>query len=141
MEYYLSLLEMSDKGNEMIGSYSRGMKRKIALIAGIIHEPKVLLLDEPTLGLDAMSAKKTKDIIKTLAYKEKTAILLTTHVMEIAEQICDKIAVISDGKIIACGTLEELRDQSQESGTLEDVFVKLAKQDMGEAHESIKNTL
>lgn len=141
MEHYLSLLEMSDKGNELISSYSRGMKRKIALIAGIIHEPKVLLLDEPTLGLDAMSAKKSKDIIKDLARKENTAILLTTHVMEIAEQICDKIAVISDGKIIACGTLDELRGQSQESGTLEDVFVKLAQQDIGEAHESVENTL
>lgn len=141
IEYYLSLLDISDKGDELISSYSRGMKRKIALIAGIIHQPKVLLLDEPTLGLDAMSAKKCKDIIKDLALKENTAILLTTHIMEIAEQICDKIAVISDGKIIAWGSLEELRRQSQESGNLEDIFIKLAQQSIGEDYERIKNTL
>lgn len=127
MNFYLEHLELSDKADELIGSYSRGMKRKIALIAGILHSPRVLLLDEPTLGLDAMSAKKVKDLIKKIAHEEKAAILLTTHVMEIAEQICDEIAVISKGKIIAKGNLEDLKIQASNQGSLEDVFVELTK--------------
>ena len=99
---WLEALDMVEKIDELIGSYSRGMKRKIALMAGMIHNPKVLLLDEPTLGLDAVSAKKSKEIIRKMA-KQGTAVLLTTHVMEIAEQICDRIAVISHGKIIEIG--------------------------------------
>lgn len=124
---WLEALDMTEKIDELIGSYSRGMKRKIALMAGMIHNPKVLLLDEPTLGLDAVSAKKSKEIIRKMA-KQGTAVLLTTHVMEIAEQICDRIAVISHGKIIAEGTLEELRNQAAQQGTLEEVFFKLTEE-------------
>lgn len=124
---WLEALDMIEKIDELIGSYSRGMKRKIALMAGMIHNPKVLLLDEPTLGLDAVSAKKSKEIIRKMA-KQGTAVLLTTHVMEIAEQICDRIAVISHGKIIAEGTLEELRNQAAQQGTLEEVFFKLTEE-------------
>lgn len=124
---WLDALDMVEKIDELIGSYSRGMKRKIALMAGMIHHPKVLLLDEPTLGLDAVSAKKSKEIIRKMA-KQGTAVLLTTHVMEIAEQICDRIAVISHGRIIAEGTLEELRNQAAQQGTLEEVFFKLTEE-------------
>ena len=125
VQHYLEQLDMIEKADDLIGSYSRGMKRKIALMAGIIHAPKVLLLDEPTLGLDAISAKRSKDIIRKLAKEEGTAVLITTHVMEIAEQICDRIAVISKGSIIAQGTLEQLQAQAQNKGTLEDVFMTL----------------
>lgn len=136
MEYLLKLLDLSEKGNDLIGSYSRGMKRKVALIAGIIHKPKVLFLDEPTLGLDAISAKKSKDLIKEIAYKDGTAVLLTTHVMEIAEQICDRIAVISKGQIIAEGTLEALRSHSKNQGNLEDVFFELTQENQEPLVES-----
>lgn len=128
MDYMFNALDMEDKSDELIGGYSRGMKRKIALMAGIIHSPKILLLDEPTLGLDAVSAKKAKDMIKEMAYENKTAVLLTTHVMEIAEQICDRIAVISKGKLVAVGTLKELQEKAQEGTTLEEVFVNLTNQ-------------
>ncbi|WP_353894162.1 ABC transporter ATP-binding protein [Proteinivorax hydrogeniformans] len=128
IEDMMEQLELTDKADELIGSYSRGMKRKIALMAGIIHSPKVLLLDEPTLGLDAVSAKKAKDIIKEMAYKKNTAVLLTTHVMEIAEQICDRIAVINKGKLVAVGTLEELQQKAKDGTTLEEVFVNITKQ-------------
>lgn len=127
MNFYLEHLDLVDKVDELIGSYSRGMKRKIALIAGILHSPRVLLLDEPTLGLDAMSAKKVKDLIKKIAHKEEVSVLLTTHVMEIAEHICDEIAVISKGKIIAKGNLEDLKLLASNQGSLEDVFVELTK--------------
>ncbi len=128
LEHFLKELDLLDKADDLIGSYSRGMKRKIALIAGMIHKPKVLLLDEPTLGLDAISAKKSKDMIRKLAKEEGTAVLITTHVMEIAEHICDRIAVISKGSIIAQGTLEELQHQAQSKGSLEDVFVTLTSE-------------
>lgn len=128
MDYMFNALEMVEKSDELIGGYSRGMKRKIALMAGIIHSPKILLLDEPTLGLDAVSAKKAKDMIKEMAYEKNTAVLLTTHVMEIAEQICDRIAVISKGKLVAVGTLKELQEKAREGTSLEEVFVNLTNQ-------------
>ena len=128
MEYMFKDLDMEHKSDELIGGYSRGMKRKIALMAGIIHSPKILLLDEPTLGLDAVSAKKAKDIIKEMAYEQNAAVLLTTHVMEIAEQICDRIAMISKGKLVAVGTLNELQLRAKEGTTVEEVFVNLTNE-------------
>ncbi|MDR5658418.1 ABC transporter ATP-binding protein [Serpentinicella sp. ANB-PHB4] len=128
IDYLLDRLDLQEKSNELIGGYSRGMKRKIALMAGIIHQPKILLLDEPTLGLDAVSAKNAKDIVKEMAYKENTAVLLTTHVMEIAEQICDRIAVIAGGRLVAVGTLEELQKKAQKGTTLEEVFVNITSE-------------
>ncbi|WP_350342677.1 ABC transporter ATP-binding protein [Proteinivorax tanatarense] len=131
IEKMLLDFELEEKADELIETYSRGMRRKIALIAGIIHNPNILLLDEPTLGLDAVSAKKAKDIIKHMAYKENTAVLLTTHIMEIAEQICDRIAVISKGKLVAIGTLEELQQKAKTKATLEEVFVNITQQEAG----------
>lgn len=129
----LELLEMSSKADELIGSYSQGMGRKIILAAAFIHKPKVILLDEPTHGLDAYSARVVKDLFQKQA-DEGSAILLTTHVMEIAERLCDRIAVIYEGKIKAVGTLEQLRQTaaSQES-TLEDIFLQITREEKKEA--------
>jgi ABC-2 type transport system ATP-binding protein len=127
IEYYLKLFELADKANEMIGSYSQGMRRKIGLISGVIHSPKVLLLDEPTLGLDAYSAKTAKDMIRDFA-KNGSAVILTTHIMEIAEQISNRIGIISKGNIIAEGSLEEIKQNSEIQTNLEDVFITLTKE-------------
>ncbi|SES80934.1 ABC transporter ATP-binding protein [Anaerobranca gottschalkii] len=129
LDYLFNIFELEKKKDDLIGTYSKGMKRKIALMAGVVHNPKILLLDEPTLGLDALSSKKAKDLIKDLAYKKNTAVLLTTHVLEMAESICDRIALISKGRIVAEGTLAELKEKSKMATNLEEIFVKLTKEE------------
>ena len=116
---------MKGKENEMISGYSQGMKQKIALIAALIHKPTILILDECLNGLDPRSARIVKDLLRSLA-REGTAILFSTHVLEIAESICDRVAIMDHGKILSQGTVSELREISGLPGShLEDVFLKL----------------
>lgn len=121
----LQVTSLADRADDLIKSYSFGMKRKVILCAAMLHKPKVLLLDEPTSGLDAISARQVKDVFAKLA-KDGSALLLTTHIMEIAERLCNRIAIINQGNIIAIGTLSELRELAKAPGsTLEDVFLSL----------------
>lgn len=125
----LEMIGLAARADELIEGYSFGMKRKVTLCAAILHRPKVLLLDEPTSGLDAASARLVKDIFRQLA-KTGSAVLLTTHIMEIAERLCDRIGIINNGKLIAVGTLAELREQTRSPGsTLEDVFLSLTEKE------------
>jgi len=121
----LAMFGLADRSRDLIESFSFGMKRKVSICAAMIHHPKVLLLDEPTTGMDAPSAKQAKDAFGRLA-ETGSAVVLTTHIMEIAERLCDRIGIINQGKIIAVGTLDELRSQASSDGsTLEDVFIAL----------------
>ncbi len=123
----LEMIGLADRADELIEGYSFGMKRKVILGAAIIHRPRALLLDEPTSGLDAASARRVKDVFRQMA-ETGSAVLLTTHIMEIAERLCDRIGIISNGKLIAVGTLAELRAQARSPGsTLEDVFLSLTE--------------
>lgn len=115
-----------------IATLSMGTKQKISIIASLLHEPPLLLLDEPLNGLDARSSRIVKDIISLHAKKNRGAVLFSTHIMEVAEHICDRIGIIYQGRIIAEGTLEELRKSTRSSEgtagsqeTLEEVFLKL----------------
>jgi len=106
----LKLVELEDRANDNVEKYSRGMKQRLHLIRGLVHDPPTLLLDEPTLGLDPNSALVVREFIKEKLQKEQgKTILLTTHYMEEADQLCDRIAVVDHGKIIANGTPEELK--------------------------------
>jgi ABC-2 type transport system ATP-binding protein len=108
---------------------SLGMKQKVALIASLIHQPPVLLLDEPLNSLDAKSSRIVKDIVSFHAQKGG-AVLFSTHIMEVAEQICTRIGIIYQGKVIAEGTLDQLRDKTEgKGGTLEQVFLKLTHEE------------
>jgi len=104
------------------------MQQKTALAAALVHDPKVLILDEPTVGLDPKSARLIKDILRQMADRG-AAIFLSTHILEIAERMCDRIGIINQGQIIAAGTMDELREMaSQESAgqrSLEDIFLEL----------------
>ena len=125
IERLLAMFELTDKGDELIQGYSRGMRRKIALSGALIHNPQVVLLDEPTLGLDPRSARLMKDILRGLCDAGAT-VFLSTHILEIAERMCDRFAIIDHGKVIALGTMDELRDMGRSaSGTLEDIFLAL----------------
>ncbi len=109
--------------SKFIGDYSHGMRQKLMLISVLMRRPKVLFLDEPTVGLDAKSAKILKLLLRKYV-DEGVAVFMTTHVLEIAEKMCDRIGIINEGELIAEGTLEELRSYSGRE-SLEDIFLKL----------------
>lgn len=139
-EELLKWLDLWNNTNELIEGFSRGMRQKLALAGALIHEPKVLILDEPLTGLDAAAARQVKDLLIERVKKGNT-IVLTTHILEMAERLAERISIIQKGKIIAQGTLDELRalassrspDFTQEGSntgatrdaTLEDVFLGL----------------
>ncbi len=107
-----------------IAALSMGTKQKVQIIAALMHNPKLLIMDEPLNGLDAKSTKILKEILQ-IHVKKGGSVLFSTHIMEIAEELCDRIAVINKGEIIAEGTIEELREFAKSEGSLEDIFLKL----------------
>ena len=110
--------------NRPIATLSMGNRRKVSIISALMHEPMFLIMDEPLNGLDAKSSRILKEIMRRHVEKGG-AILFSTHIMEIAEKLCDRIAVLSEGRIIAMGTFEELKSFAKVEGTLEDVFLTL----------------
>jgi len=121
----LEMFELTPWGGELLESYSHGMRQKLVLAGILLHEPKILVLDEPMVGLDPKSGRLVKDIFIKLA-ERGTAIFMCTHVLEIAEKLCHRIGIMIGGKMIACGTLEELREQSKKEGRdLESIFLSL----------------
>jgi len=121
----LKLFDLAEKGEELIQGYSHGMKQKIAIAGALIHSPKVLFFDEPTVGLDPKSARIIKDILKLRA-KSGDCIFMSTHILEIAESMCDRIGIIQDGELVVVGNMEELRKLSKDDkGNLEEIFLQL----------------
>ncbi len=120
----LRLLQLSDAATDLLEGYSHGMQQKIAIAAALIHDPKVLFLDEPTVGLDPKSARLIKDILGQLRDRG-TAIFFSTHILEIAERMCDRVMIINQGRIIASGTMAELRAGENTTASLEDIFLAL----------------
>jgi ABC-2 type transport system ATP-binding protein len=120
---FLSLVE--DRG-KLIVDYSQGMRKKVALAAALIHNPRVLFLDEPLNGIDPVSGRVVTDLLRRLAQKGVT-LFFTTHVLDVVERLCDEVAIIDRGRIVAQGTLEAIRAQRELGGdaSLEDVFLKL----------------
>ena len=126
IEKFMKLFELSTAADDLIEGYSLGMKKKVAIGAALIHDPKVLFLDEPTGGLDPRSAKMMKDLLQDIRSRG-TAVFMTTHILEVAEKMCDRVGIINDGKLVKVGTMEELRGHAQEtaSGSLEEIFLEL----------------
>ncbi|MFX0055659.1 MAG: ABC transporter ATP-binding protein [Promethearchaeota archaeon] len=120
----LTLLDIKDASDDLIETYSKGMSRKIGLVAALIHRPQVLILDEVQAGIDPRGAATIKEILNGLRERGVT-ILMSTHVLEIAEQMCDRIGIINEGKLIAEGTMDELRIQAKGQSTLEEIFLTL----------------
>ncbi len=120
----LRLLQLSDAATDLLEGYSHGMQQKIAIAAALIHDPKVLFLDEPTVGLDPKSARLIKDILGQLRDRG-TSIFFYTHIIEIAERMCDRVMIINQGRIIASGTMAELRAGENTTASLEDIFLAL----------------
>src|SRR5437762_12488633 len=124
-ERLLILFELAEKASDLVDTSSHGMRQDLALAGAMLHEPPVLFLDEPTSGLDPRSARLVKDLLVGLVARGHT-VFLSTHVLEIAEQLCHRVGIIDRGQVIATGTLEELRQQARrEARTLEDIFLQL----------------
>ncbi|AXU68553.1 ABC transporter ATP-binding protein [Clostridioides difficile] len=120
IKYYSNKFELNKALGDLISSYSHGMKQKLAIISALIHSPKILILDEPFVGLDPKASFILKEIMREFCDKGG-CIFFSTHVLEVAEKICDKIAIIKDGNIIAYGTTEEVKG----SNSLESIFMEL----------------
>jgi ABC-2 type transport system ATP-binding protein len=121
----LDWLGLAPHAHERCGGFSKGMLQKVALAGALVHDPKLIILDEPLTGLDAGSARQVKDVLKARVAAGGT-VIMTTHILEVAERMAERIGVIANGQLIAEGTLDELRvNAGQNSSTLEEVFLTL----------------
>jgi ABC-2 type transport system ATP-binding protein len=120
IQKYAFDFEIIENLGDLIGSYSHGMKQKLAVIAALIHEPRLMVLDEPFVGLDPKAARTLKDIMGEICSKGG-AIFFSTHVLDVAEKLCNKVAIIKEGRLVAIGTMDEVKGDS----SLEEVFLEL----------------
>ncbi len=129
----LQWLGLENHRHERCEQFSRGMRQKVALAGALVHEPKLIILDEPLTGLDAVSARLVKNVLADRVRSGST-VIMTTHILEVAERMADRIGVISNGRLVAEGTLSELRDSVGASGaSLEDMFIAIVEQDVAAA--------
>ena len=120
IEKYATLFGIKDDLNNYIGSYSHGMKQKLAIISALVHKPKLIIMDEPFVGLDPIASHSVKEVMREFC-DNGGAIFFSTHVLEVAEKLCNKIAIIKEGKLIVSGNMEDVT----KNASLEDVFLEL----------------
>jgi ABC-2 type transport system ATP-binding protein len=125
----LQFLSLTEERAKLIVDYSQGMRKKVALAAALIHSPRVLFLDEPLNGIDPVSGRVVTDLLRRLASKGVT-LFFTSHVLDVVEKLCDEVAIIDHGRIVAQGTLDEVRAGAGRDASLEDVFLKLVSADL-----------
>lgn len=136
----LDAFGLAPHANERCGGFSKGMRQKVALAGALIHEPRLIILDEPLTGLDAGSARQVKKVLTGLV-AQGVSIIMTTHILEVAERMADRIGIIARGQLVAEGTLEELRQRASAGGhSLEDIFLEIVGGDAG-AHANTAELL
>lgn len=140
IEKLLKLVELQDRKNDLVKHFSGGMKRRLELARGLLHYPKILFLDEPTLGLDPQTRNHLWEFIKELNKKEGITVFFTTHYMDEAEKVADAIAIIDRGKIISQGTSSGLKKKTK-TKSLEDAFIKLTGRAIREEDATPKDTM
>ncbi len=126
----LGVMELGDAGSKLIVDFSMGMKKKTALAGAMIHEPRVLFLDEPFNGIDALSSRKIRDVLKQRT-AQGTTIFFSSHVLEVVEKLCTRVAIIAKGRLVGEGTMDDLRAQTHDS-SLEDIFIHLVEGEEGD---------
>jgi len=136
IDEFLEIFELSSWKNELVESYSHGMRQKLIISSALIHRPELIVVDEPMVGLDPRGARLLKDLFREFCGRGGT-VLMSTHTLEIAEAMCDRIAIIQGGKIVAHGTMQELREQHA-AGDLEELFLRLTG---GAAYRELKAVL
>jgi len=132
IEELLKIVDLWEWRNSLVSNFSSGMRQRLNLIRALIHSPEILFLDEPTVGLDPATALNIRELIAKLNHSG-TTVILTTHQMEVADKLSDRISIIDQGKIIALETLEDLKSKVGPEATLEDVFIKLTGSRMRDA--------
>ena len=126
IEKYLDIFEIKDAVNDPIGSFSHGMKQKLALVGALSHDPQVFILDEPMVGLDPKASFELKKIMRDHCDRGRS-VFFSTHVLDVAEKICDRIAIIKKGRIIEVGTMAEIREKAGSQESLENIFLELTE--------------
>ncbi len=124
IDYLLKFVDLFDRKNDLVKNFSGGMKRRLEIARGLLHHPKIIFLDEPTIGLDPQTRNHMWSYLKNLNQQEKTTLFFTTHYMEEADRVAQKIAIIDHGQIIAQGTPAQIKEQAAASD-LEEAFIKL----------------
>ncbi len=125
----LNMFSLSDWSDELIESYSHGMKQRLIMAAALLHSPDVIVVDEPMVGLDPSAIKMVKELFRHLA-AEGVTIFMSTHTLKVAEEVCDRIGIIHKGSMIATGTISDLKDKAQsKEADLEEVFIKLTMEE------------
>jgi ABC-2 type transport system ATP-binding protein len=131
LERFISAFELKQHFDTPIAALSMGNKQKVAIVAALLHEPRLLVLDEPLIGLDARSSKILKELL-TFHAKKGGAVIFSTHIMEVAEKLCTRVGIINRGKIVGQGTVDDLRRLVRSAeGSLEDIFLKVTEQETG----------
>jgi ABC-2 type transport system ATP-binding protein len=123
----IDVFSLGDFVDDLTERYSHGMKQRTVFAAALLHEPRVLIVDEPTVGLDPRSVRLLKDLLRTEA-KRGTTVFLSTHSLDVAQELAQRIGIVDHGRLINCGTLESLRREASLDGSLEDVFLKLTQE-------------
>lgn len=138
----LELFHLTEWKDELVESYSHGMRQKLLISSALIHQPELIVVDEPMVGLDPRSARLLKELLRTFVDAGGT-VFLSTHTLEVAEALCDRIAIINEGEIIALGTMDELRAQADAGGAhLEEIFLKVTGGEaMADVIDSLKEAL
>ena len=127
LDYYLEMFQLTKAAGDLIQSYSHGMQQKLALTGALLHAPALFILDEPMVGLDPKSAHLFKEIMREHVEQGNT-VFFSTHILEVAEKLCDRVGIISQGQLIACGTMDELRHDSRKADlSLERLFLELTE--------------
>ena len=135
-EKFFTFFDLQDFADELIEGYSHGMKQKLVIAGALIHSPKVVIVDEPLVGLDPKGARQVKQLFQGLC-RNGTTIFMSTHSLGVAENMCHRVGIIQQGKMIAIGTVEQLRSQAEhQHGDLEDVFLKLTSSPGEECDQS-----
>ncbi len=128
IEHFLKLLGVADRAGELIRNLSHGYRQRLVFAATLLHRPRVLIIDEPMVGLDPRTGRLIKDLLKEHC-RDGGTVFLSTHTLPVAEEIADRVGVIDEGRLIACGSLAQLREKSGVAGRLEEVFFKLTEEE------------
>lgn len=127
IEYYLDLFGLTGLASQLIENYSHGYRQRLVFASAFLHDPRVLIIDEPMVGLDPRSSRLLKDIMRERCRRGDT-VFMSTHTLSIAEELAHRVGIIHEGELIACGDLNELRKQSGVKGRLEEVFLKITEE-------------
>src|SRR6516162_4753992 len=138
IENVIKTFKLGDFVDDLTERYSHGMRQRTVFASALVHEPKVLIVDEPTVGLDPKSVRQLKQVLRQLA-DDGTTVFLSSHSLDVVQQLADRIAIVDHGRLIGCGSLEALRNQAAIDGSLEDVFLRIteaAQAEVGTATET-----